>query len=40
MFAEAVTKMLSKDYKRYDMGKKLLKTVKKIIGPLIMREKD
>lgn len=27
LFAEAVTKMLSKDYKRYDMGKKSVKTV-------------
>jgi len=27
LFGEAVTKMLSKDYKRYDMGKKSVKTV-------------
>ena len=27
LFAEAVTKMLSKDYKRYDMGKNAVKTV-------------
>jgi glycosyltransferase involved in cell wall biosynthesis len=28
LFADAVTKMLSKDYKRYDMGKKSVQTVK------------
>ena len=28
MFAEAITMMLSKDYKRYDMGQKAVKTVK------------
>ena len=27
LFGEAITKMLSKDYKRYDMGKKSVKTV-------------
>ncbi len=27
LFGEAITKMLSKDYKRYDMGKKAVKTV-------------
>ena len=27
LFGDAITKMLSKDYKRYDMGKKAVKTV-------------
>jgi hypothetical protein len=27
MFAEAITKMLSKDYKRYDMGKNAVKSI-------------
>ena len=29
LFGEAITKMLSKDYKRYDMGKNAVKTVEK-----------